>query len=66
MIKDAEPSCYMAPLHSVSIWNVGFSPLLVAFICVCAVTTSLLITEVIKTCGSHVRQIVLLGRDILG
>lgn len=70
MIKAAEPPCYLVPLHSVSIWNVIFSsPSLGPFHphpVASAVTTTLLITEVIKTCASHARQIVSLAADKQG
>ncbi len=64
MIKAAEPTRYLVPPHSASIWNVFFFFSLPSFglfhprPVVSAVTTSLLVTEVIRTCGSHARQIV--------
>lgn len=62
MIKAAELPCYLVPPQRLSIWNVRF--FFVSFgasylpLEVSAVTMSLRAAEVIKTCGSHARQIV--------
>ena len=67
MIKEAEPPHYLVPLHSVSIYNApppfgAFNPHPV----VSAVTMRLLVTGVIKTCGSYARQIVSPAADTQG
>lgn len=54
MIKEAEPARYQVLLHRVSIYNGGFFPPSFGAFYPCpvvsAVTTSLLVKEVIKTC----------------
>lgn len=69
MIKAAEPPRYLVPPHSVSIWNVGFPSLFRSPYprpVVSAVTKTLVVTEVIRTRGSHARQIVSLAADMQG